>query len=88
MLLLDHVKVIIYLVRVQGRGDTIKMQGQLCQVVGIIAQGALTSASHCDFLTELLVKFPESCYIGAGCLDKVCFPCLPEGRFFMIERNN
>lgn len=80
MLLLDQVKVIIYLVRVQGCGDTVKMHRQLGQVVGIIAQGALPSAGHCDFLAELLVKFPESCYIGAGCLDKVCF-------FFMIERN-
>lgn len=78
MLLFDQIEIIIYLVGVDLCWYLIKVNGKFCQVVRVIAQGTLSSASNGDFLTKLLVKFPESCYIRAGCFDKVCF-------FFMIE---
>lgn len=74
----DQIEVIIDLLGIDLGRQFVEMQGQLCKVVGLIAQGAFTSAYHGDFLAELLVKFPKSCYIGTGLLDKVCF-------FFMIK---
>jgi hypothetical protein len=78
VLMFDQIEIIVDLLGIDISRQFVEMQGQLCQVVGIIAQGAFTSACHGDFLAELLVKFTETCYIRTGCFDKVCF-------FFMIE---
>lgn len=78
MILFDQIEIIVDLLGVNLGRYLIKVNGKFCQVMRVIAQCALTSASNGDFLAELLVKFPESCYIRAGCFDKVCF-------FFMIE---
>ncbi|WP_222707314.1 hypothetical protein, partial [Pontibacter qinzhouensis] len=53
------------------RGEAIKVQGQFCQVVGIVPEGALASAGNGDFLKELLVKLMKTCYLGTSSLDKV-----------------
>lgn len=80
MLLFDQIEVIVDLVGIHFGGNPVEMECQLGQVAGVVGKRTLAFASNCDFLPELLVKFPESYYIGAGCLDEVCF-------FFMIERN-
>lgn len=61
-------------------GYPVEMDCKLGQVSGVVGERARTPSGDSNFLSELLVKFHESCYIGAGCFDKVCF-------FFMIERN-
>ncbi|MBD8487693.1 hypothetical protein IFO69_02920 [Echinicola sp. CAU 1574] len=71
--LFDQIEVIVDLFGINFSGQFVEMQGQLCQVVGIIALGTLSPPCNSDFLAELLVKFLESFYIATGCLDKVCF---------------
>lgn len=67
------IEVIIYLVEIQCCRQAVVMQGQLSQMVAVILQGALAAPGQSDFLVELLVKFPKTCYISAGCVNGVCF---------------
>ena len=71
MLLFNQIEVVVYLVGVQLGRQAVEMQGQLGQVVGVIAKRALAAARNGDFLVELLVKLLESGYLRTGSLDKV-----------------
>jgi hypothetical protein len=78
VLLFDQIEIIVYLVGIDFCGNAVEMECQLGEVPGVVGQGAGTLACNGNFLSELLVKFTETCYIGTGGLDKVFF-------FFMIE---
>ena len=68
--LLKQIKVIVDLVCVKLGRQTVEVQGQFGQVAGVVGKRALASAGDGDFLSELLVKLAESCYISTGSLDE------------------